>query len=133
MSSGGATATTTTSASPAQTAHRRHVADFMDSEKGLDCYILNTIAAAADNDDHQHRSPLIRFLPLLRKNGPCLSERVLRTCLVSGPNVGRAIFAALMMMVVVSVFVKVSFMVGGNVERESGGTGWRRENGRFIV
>ncbi|PSS23802.1 GDP-fucose protein O-fucosyltransferase protein [Actinidia chinensis var. chinensis] len=132
MSSGGGT--TTTSSSPAQTAHRRRVADFVDSEKGLDCYILNTIAGSASDggefDDDHHRSPLIRFLPLLRKNGPCVSEWVLRACLVSGPNVGRAIFASLMLMVVVSVFLKVSFMVSGNVEREGVG---RRENGRLTV
>ncbi|PSS09836.1 GDP-fucose protein O-fucosyltransferase protein [Actinidia chinensis var. chinensis] len=146
MSSSGATTTTTTSTasaasgSPAQTAHRRRVTDFLDSEKGLDCYILNTVAAAEAKEDgggelhddhhHHHQSPLIRFLPLLRKKGPYVSERVLWACLVSGRNVGRAIFVALMMMVVVSVFVKVSFMVGGNVESEGGG---RRENGRFFV
>ncbi|KAL6998390.1 hypothetical protein U1Q18_008516 [Sarracenia purpurea var. burkii] len=160
MSSGGTTTNSPCNGSPRHhgfTTQRRRVADFMDAEKGLDCYIINGVNDHDDDLDsnnggthgsvyhhhlHHHLNPLVRYLPLLRKGGSCVPQRVMRMedsalracavsqCLVSGKNVGRKLFGALMMMVVVSVFVKVSFMVGPNVEVVSGK---RRENGLIVL
>ncbi|KAI8560631.1 hypothetical protein RHMOL_Rhmol04G0273200 [Rhododendron molle] len=125
MSSGGATTTSSCNGCPSP--RRRRVADYADAEKGVDYYILSGIddgdggggfdtssAAAAVHSGVYHHHQMIR---MLRKRGPCAVAQ----CLISGKrNFGRTVLCALIVMVVVSVFVKVSFMAGcnNNVERE---------------
>ncbi|KAF5953677.1 hypothetical protein HYC85_006533 [Camellia sinensis] len=114
-------------------AHRRRVGDFMDCEKSSDCYLLNGVDYDYDYDyDYDHNDHrVIRYLWLLRKM-KVMRGLTIAQCLVSGRNAGRTIFAALMMMMVVSGFVKVSFIVGGgNVEE---GVNWkRRETNGFLI
>ncbi|KAL7248459.1 hypothetical protein ACSBR2_003233 [Camellia fascicularis] len=132
MSTGVAT-TANASASPRlhTAAHRRRVGDFMDCEKSPDCYLLNGVDYDYDYDYDHNDHRVIRYLWLLKKM-EVMRGLAIAQCLLSGRNVGRTIFAALMMMVVVSVFVKVSFIVGGgNVEE---GVSWkRRENNGFLI
>ncbi|THG17338.1 O-fucosyltransferase 19-like [Camellia sinensis] len=134
MSTGVAT-TANASASPRlhTAAHRRRVGDFMDCEKSSDCYLLNGVDYDYDYDcDYDHNDHrVIRYLWLLRKM-KVMRGLTIAQCLVSGRNAGRTIFAALMMMMVVSGFVKVSFIVGGgNVEE---GVNWkRRETNGFLI
>ncbi|KAE9455538.1 hypothetical protein C3L33_12529, partial [Rhododendron williamsianum] len=139
MSSGGATTTSSCNGCPSP--RRRRVADYADAEKGVDCYILNGIddsnggggfdtssaAAAVHSGVYHHHHQMIR---MLRKRGPCAVAQ----CLISGKrNFGRTVLCALIVMVVVSVFVKVSFMAGcnNNVEREDNGE--RRESNGLLI
>ncbi|CAL5361925.1 unnamed protein product [Camellia sinensis] len=99
---------TTANASPRlhTAAHRHRVGDFMDCEKSSDCYLLNRVDYEYDYDyDYDHNDHrVIRYLWLLRRM-EVMRGLAIAQCLVSGRNVGRTIFATLMMMVVVSVFV----------------------------
>ncbi|PSS34616.1 GDP-fucose protein O-fucosyltransferase protein [Actinidia chinensis var. chinensis] len=80
MSVGGATTNSSCNT------HRRRVADFTDSEKGVNCCALNGIDGPDDSDSGN-------------------SGRTIEKCLVSRRNVGRTILAVLMMTMVVSLFV----------------------------
>ncbi|GFY82296.1 O-fucosyltransferase family protein [Actinidia rufa] len=80
MSVGGATTNSSCNT------HRRRVADFTGSEKGLNCCALNGIDGPDDPDSGS-------------------SGRTIEKCLVSRRNVGRTIIAALLMTMVVSLFV----------------------------
>ncbi|XP_052173005.1 O-fucosyltransferase 19-like [Diospyros lotus] len=104
----GCAATTNSSGSPRTTAHRRRVADFADAEKALD--VADEVDSGAANVAVYHDHPVIRYLSLLRKDTwqPDWMAAVAQA-LVSG----RLIFVLLMVMVVASVFVKVSFFIGG--------------------
>ncbi|CAL5351385.1 unnamed protein product [Camellia sinensis] len=149
MSSGGATTTTSSSScsgSPrllGPTTHRRRIPDLMDAEKGLETAFLSNGLDDCDDDsdtnhNHNHNHHHYQAIRYLKKKSPYvrMEDSVLRACailqyLVSGRNVGRAIFGVLMMMVMVSVFVKVSLMMGsGNVEVVNGK---KRENGLLIL
>ncbi|KAA8518985.1 hypothetical protein F0562_016241 [Nyssa sinensis] len=141
-----ATTTSSCNGSPrpgGPTTHRRRVADLMtESEKAPDHIVdgdedeANCNNGTGCNNVHHHHTPLIRYL-LLRRKGACLLEPlilriedfVLRLSLKLGRNMGRTIFGALMIMVVMSVFLKFSFMMGSHVEVN----GKRRENGLLIL
>lgn len=104
----GCAAATNSSGSPRTTAHRRRVADFADAEKALD--VADEVDSGAANVAVYHDHPVIRYLSLLRKDTwqPDWTPAVAQA-LASG----RLIFVLLMVMVVASVFVKVSFFIGG--------------------
>uniref|UniRef100_A0A5B7C507 O-fucosyltransferase family protein n=1 Tax=Davidia involucrata TaxID=16924 RepID=A0A5B7C507_DAVIN len=139
------------------TTHRRRVADFMaDAEKASDYIILDGDdddetncnnggggGGGGHGGGHHPHTPLIRYLLLRKKGASCLclpeplilwvEDFVLRLCTIaqslkSGRNMGRTIFGALMIMVVLSVFFKFSFMMGSHVEMN----GKITENGLFI-
>ncbi|XP_058003044.1 O-fucosyltransferase 19 isoform X2 [Hevea brasiliensis] len=151
MSSGGP-ATTTASANvspsghPGPTTTRRRV-DAADKSSAFSDYYdvvsdeedaLNGSSAGPNHHHHHHHHPLIRYLLLRRKLFFFLPEAWLLALedgchwiatvvqsLRSGKNMGRKIFAALTLMLVVSVFLKVSFL---DHHVESGG-----ENGLLII
>lgn len=90
---------------------------------------------------HHHLNPITRYLLLRARILFCVPESfIIRLeqlfiwlygsvqSLRSGKNVGRKIFAVLILMVVMSVFVKVSF-IGGGVEMN----GKSIENGQLIL
>ncbi|THF94930.1 hypothetical protein TEA_010772 [Camellia sinensis var. sinensis] len=96
---------TTANASPRlhTAAHRRRVGDFMDCEKSSDCYLLNGVDYEYDYDYDHNDHWVIRYLWLLSKM-EAMRGLAIAHCLVLGRNVGRTIFAALMMMAVVMEF-----------------------------
>ncbi|KAF5737210.1 hypothetical protein HS088_TW13G00088 [Tripterygium wilfordii] len=93
------------------------------------------------NHHHNHHHPVIKYLLLRRKwllfmpeawlfgiEEGCRWTVSMAQSLRSGRNVGRKIFAALMLMAVVSVFVKFS-LLSGHVEVH----GKRSDNGLLIL
>ncbi|CAK9159893.1 unnamed protein product [Ilex paraguariensis] len=158
MSTVGKTAINSASGSPrlgGPTTHRRRVADLMtETEKPADNIPCKLDHADHENHDthsdndgghggchchnHQHH-PLRRYM-VVRKRVPEMwvlgaEDFFFRLCTVwhfskSRTNVGRIVFGVLMMMLVLSVFVKFSFMGGHLVEVN--GKVIRRENGLLM-
>ncbi|CAK9133925.1 unnamed protein product [Ilex paraguariensis] len=159
MSTVGKTAINSASGSPrlgGPTTHRRRVADLMtETEKPADNIPCKLDHADHENHDthsdndgghggchchnHQHH-PLRRYM-VVRKRVPEMwvlgaEDFFFRLCTVwhfskSRTNVGRIVFGVLMMMLVLSVFVKFSFMGGHLVEVN--GKVIRRENGLLML
>ncbi|KAF8397355.1 hypothetical protein HHK36_016268 [Tetracentron sinense] len=118
---------------------RRRVTDFMDVERSN----FSDFSDEEDNNNGSngvHDHPVMRYL-MLRRRGVCLPESwllrtenmVLRTVsmlqsLRSGRNTGRWILGVLILLAVVSVFVKFSIL-SSHVEVN----GKRRENGNLIL
>lgn len=153
MSSGGpATASTNTSPRVAgPTTTRRRVADNNvnnnnDTEKQQQQSFPDSSELEQDNDPvssllnlnhhahvHHHLHPITRYF-LLRAR--IFIEHFLLTLsgsvqwFRSGKNVGRKIFAVLIMLVVMSVFFKVSLFIGGGVEMNGKKS---IENGQLIL
>ncbi|KAG5550391.1 hypothetical protein RHGRI_015374 [Rhododendron griersonianum] len=127
MSTVGATSTASCTGSPRHlgpTTHRRRVPDLADAERGSDCSSLNDL-------EHDH------YILLLPKKSTKIGDSVIRACtvaqcLVTGRRLGRPIFAALMMVVVLSALFKVFLMVGCDrgERRENWG---RRENSGMLI
>ncbi|KAK2972234.1 hypothetical protein RJ640_014292 [Escallonia rubra] len=166
MTTGGAT-TNSASGSPrlgVPTAHRRRVADLMsDPERATEGPVPSESAIDNEGDDvlnsnnvhhhfhyhhhYHHHHPVIRYL-LLRKGVVPetwvlgIEDFGLRMCTIghslkTGKNMGRTLFGVLMVLVVLSVFVKFSFMMGGggggrHVE-VGNGERYRREKGMLIL
>lgn len=149
MSSGGPTSASSTSVSPSShpgpTTTRRRV-DAADRLSAFSDYYdvvsdeedtLNG-SSAGPHHHHHHHHPLIRYLLLRRKlffflpeawllafEDGCYWIATMVQSLRSGKNMGRKIFAALTLMLVISVFLKVSFL-DHHVEKS-------RENGLLIL
>ncbi|OIS97923.1 PREDICTED: uncharacterized protein At1g04910-like [Nicotiana attenuata] len=160
MSTGG-TATNSASGSPragggTATHHRRRVAETMnDPEKlsdhlqiGLDYYGDNNTNINAGGNfhhhhyHHHHHNLIIRYLlackwmsesMVFRVEECLLSIGTIMACLGSRKNMVRTIFGLLLFLVVLSVFLKFSIMMNGNVEDVNNGNLMRRENGLFVL
>ncbi|XP_009629037.1 O-fucosyltransferase 19 isoform X1 [Nicotiana tomentosiformis] len=160
MSTGG-TATNSASGSPRvgggpTTHHRRRVADTMnDPEKlsdhlqiGLDYYGDNNTNINAGGNvhhhhyHHHHHNSIIRYLLackwvpeniVFRVEECLLSIGTIMAYLGSRKNMVRTIFGLLLVLVVLSVFLKFSIMMNGNVEDVNNGNLMRRDNGLFVL
>ncbi|KAK3031362.1 hypothetical protein RJ639_036070 [Escallonia herrerae] len=167
MTTGGAT-TNSASGSPrlgVPAAHRRRVVDPMsDPERATEGPVPSESSIDSEGDDvlnsnnvhhhfhyhhhYHHHHPVIRYL-LLRKGVVPetwvlgIEDFGLRMCTIghslkTGKNMGRTLFGVLMVLVVLSVFVKFSFMMGGgggggrHVEIGNGER-YRREKGMLIL
>jgi hypothetical protein len=131
---------------------RRRVADIImiDAEKPPSSIIISNLSSQEDGDEingsdygsshfhyhhhHHFHHPVIRYLLLRSRGFFCVPDAwllwaaVMGQSLRSGRNMGRKIFGLLMLMAVVSVFVKVS-LLGSHVE----GHGKKMDNGLLIV
>ncbi|XP_047336593.1 O-fucosyltransferase 19-like [Impatiens glandulifera] len=124
MSTGGATGSSSCPGSPRP--HRRRVGDVTDTEKGspVDCYGAGAGGGGGgvsmEIDDSgtgcHYGHTVVRFLSVIGKKGisfpDCVQFLIRR-------NLGRKIFGFLLIILMVSMFLKLSFMTGGNVEIET--------------
>uniref|UniRef100_A0A7N0RIE5 O-fucosyltransferase family protein n=1 Tax=Kalanchoe fedtschenkoi TaxID=63787 RepID=A0A7N0RIE5_KALFE len=149
MSTGGGNSC---SGSPRSTTTRRRVADFVDAEKAP---VNPTASSVSDNDEesdsepssshnhnhHHHQHPLIKYVLLRRRMCVCVPEAwllriedvvywtasLMQSVRSGRKSAGRRIFGILMLMAVVSLFLKVLVM---NMHMDWIG---KRTNQNFIV
>ncbi|XP_060176781.1 O-fucosyltransferase 19-like [Lycium barbarum] len=147
MSTGG-TATNSANGSPRvgpTIHHRRQVADAInnDQEKLSDHLQIGFDYYGDHNNTniinyHRHHNTIIRYLlaskwvpesMVFRVEEWLLSFCTIMACLGSRKNIGRTIFGLLLVLVVISVFLKFSIMMNnGNVDDVNG-----KENGLFVL